>query len=64
VFVPRASVPSFSQVIPQMDDEEDLKLEILKLKSEIDSVREVIKPLLIDLEERRATYTMLTGRLN
>jgi hypothetical protein len=47
-----------------MDDEEDLKLEILKLKSEIDSVREVIKPLLIDLEERRATYTMLTGRLN
>lgn len=45
-------------------DDDAIQLEIQKLKSELDSIREVIKPLLIDLEERRATYTMLTGRLN
>lgn len=46
-----------------MDDEE-IRLQFEKLKSEIDSIREVIRPLLLDLEERRSTYAMLTGRLN
>lgn len=45
-------------------DDDALQLEIQKLKAEIDSIREAIRPLLLDLEERRSTYAMLTGRLN
>jgi predicted CopG family antitoxin len=45
-------------------DDDAIQLELQKLKSEIDSIREVIRPLLLDLEERRSTYAMLTGRLN